>query len=82
MLHQKIVHKIKELPNDQNCQLKTKLQSACEKYNYVKVPFKYREVNNKLPNKNNIIYLRQDKGRCIVVIDRKKYKEMHGHVKY
>ena len=82
MLHQKIVHKIKELPNDQDCQLKTKLQSACKKYNCVKVPFKYREVKSKLPNKSNMIYLHQDKGRYFVVIDRKKCKEMHGHVKY
>ena len=66
---------IKNDSDDQKCQLKTKLQIACEKYNRVKVPFKYREMINKLSNKSNIILLRQDKGRGIVVIDRKKCTE-------
>ena len=51
------------------------LKPNCEKYNPVKVPFKYRESINKLSNNTNIILLRQDKGRGIVVIDRKKYTE-------
>ena len=46
--YQNIVHKIENLSDDQKCQLKTKLRSACEKYNRVKVPFKYREIINKL----------------------------------
>ena len=73
--YQNIVHKIENLSDDQKCQLKTKLRSACEKYNRVKVSFKYREIINKLSNNSNIILLRQDKGRGIVVIDRKKYTE-------
>ena len=73
--YQNSVHKIENLSDDQKCQLKAKLGSACEKYNCVKVPFKYREIINKLSNNTNIILLRHDKGRGIVVIDRKKYTE-------
>ena len=65
------------LLDDQKCQLKTKLQSACKKYNRVIVPFKCREIINKLSNNSNIIFLRQNKGRGIAVIDRKKYTEKY-----
>ena len=48
-----------------------------------KVPFKYRELINKLPNNSNRILLRQDKRRGIIVKDQKKYtKKMHGYVKH
>ena len=77
--YQNIVPKIKNLSDDQKCQqkcqLKIKLWSACEKYNRVKVPFKYKEIINKLSNNSNITLLRQDKGKGIVVIDRIKYTE-------
>ena len=63
------------MSDHQKCQLKTKLRNACEKYNLVKVPFKYSEIINKLSNNSNIILLCQYKGRGIVVIDRKKYTE-------
>ena len=51
------------------------LKTNCEKCNRVKVPFKYRELINKLSDNTNIILLLQDKGRGIVIIDRKKYTE-------
>ena len=73
--YQNIVPKIKSLSDDQKCQLKIKLRSACEKYNHVKVPFKYKEIINKLSNNSNVTLLRQDKGKGIVAIDRKKYTE-------
>ena len=73
--YQNIVYKIKNLSDDHKRQLKTKLGSACKKYNPVKVPFKYREIINKLSNNSNIILLPQDKEKGIVVIDRKKYTE-------
>ena len=71
--YQNIVHKINNLSDDKKCQLKTKVRSTCEKYNRVKVPFKHKEITEKLSN--NIILLRQDKARGIVTIGRKKYTE-------
>ena len=73
--YQNIVHKIENFSDDQKCQFKTKLQSDCEKCNRVKVPFKYREIINKLSRNSNIILLHQARGRGIVVVDRKKYTE-------
>ena len=63
------------MSDDQKYQLKAKLQSACQKYNRVKVPFKYWEIINKLSSNSDIILLRQDKGRGVVDIDQKKYTE-------
>ena len=73
--YQNIVLKIKNLSDDKKCQLKTKVRSACEKYHRVKVPFKHKEITDKLSNNSNIILLRQDKARGIVAIGRKKYTE-------
>ena len=57
--------------------------NTCKKYIRVKVPFKYREILNKLLNNSNIILVRQDEGRVIVSIDRKKiHREMNGQYKY
>ena len=39
--------------------------------------FKCREIINKLSNNSNIIFLRQNKGRGVAVIDRKKYTEKY-----
>ena len=72
---QNIVHKTENLSDDQKCQLKAKLWSAYEKQNRVKVPFKNREMISKLADISNIILLRQDKRKGIVVIDRKKHTE-------
>ena len=48
--YQNIAHRIENMSGDAKCQFKTKLQSACQKYNRVKVPFQYREKINKLSN--------------------------------
>ena len=56
--------------NIQISHLKTKLRNTGEKYNNINVPYKEREVINKLKKKQNIMLLRQDKGRGIVIIDR------------
>ena len=56
-------------------QLKTKLLSTCEKYNNIKVPFKHRQVIKRLAENNNILLLRQDKGKGVVIMDKGKYTE-------
>ena len=54
------------MSDDRKCQFKTKIRSACEKYNRVRIPFKCRKIINKLSHNSNIILLCQDKGRGIV----------------
>ena len=55
--------------------LKTKLRNICNKYNRIRVPYKYRKIVETFSNNRNIMLLRQDKGRGIVVINRIKYTE-------
>ena len=40
---------------------------------YKKRPFKYKKVIPKLPKNSNIIVLKQDKGRGVVIMNRTKY---------
>ena len=70
---QGIKHKITNLPKIQILHLKTKLRNTYEQYSNINVPYKEREIINKLKKTQNIMFLRQEKGRGIVIIDRKRY---------
>ena len=59
------------LPETEISHLKTKLRSACEKYNTIKIPYKDREIK-RLSKNPPIILQRQDKGRGIVIMDNEK----------
>ena len=73
--YQSIIHKLSNLPETEISYLKTKLRSGCEKYNKIKIPYKESEAINRLSKKPQIIVLRQDKGRGIVIMDKVKYTE-------
>ena len=53
--------------------LKTKLRNTCDKYKNVKIPFKQQTVINTLMKKKEIVIMKQDKGRVVVIMDRTKY---------
>ena len=57
---QSIRRKVTNLPGIQTLHLKTKLRNACEQYNNINVPYKEREIINKLKKNQNIMLLRQD----------------------
>ena len=44
-------------------QIKTKLKNSCEKYCNVKEPKHQRNVINNIMKRNNIVILKEDKGR-------------------
>ena len=69
---QSIKHKITNLPEIQISHLKTKWRNTCEQYTNINVPYKEREIINKLKKNQNTLLL-QDKGRGIVIIDRNRY---------
>ena len=75
--YQSIIHKLTNLPETEISHLKTKLRSACEKYNTIKIPYKEKEVINKLSKNPQITILRQDKGRGIVIMNKGKYTEKY-----
>ena len=64
-----------EIANSKISYLKTKLRNICDKYSRIHMPYKYRKIVETLSNNKNIMLLRQDKGRGIVVINRMKYTE-------
>ena len=58
-------------------QIKTELLSTHEKYNSIKVPFKHRQMIKRLAENSSITLLRQDKGKCLVIMDKEKYTEKY-----
>ena len=73
--HQSIIHKLTNLPETKIPHLKTKLRSAFEKYNTIKISYKERGVINRLFKNLRKIVLRQDKGIWIVIMEKRKYTE-------
>ena len=63
------------IPNNELTSLKAKLRSTCEKYSKIDVPYKYKKVICNLSKDKNIIILKQDKGRGVVILDTTKYTE-------
>ena len=60
--------------NEQD-QLRSKIRRTCENYYRIKTPYQYQEIIKKLSNKKDIIILRQNKGRGVVVLNRTSYIE-------
>ena len=65
--------------NEQD-QLKSKIRRTCENYYRIRIPYRYEEIIKELSNNKNIIILRQDKGRGIVVLNRISYIEKRSNI--
>ena len=56
--------------------MKSKLGNVCDRYNRIRVPYKFGKIVEKLSRNNSIMVLKQDKSReVVIVIDRKTYTE-------
>lgn len=53
--------------------LKNKLRNTREQYSNINVSYKEREIISKLKKNQNIMLLREDKGRGIVIINKNRY---------
>ena len=53
--------------------LKNELRNTREQYSNINVSYKEREIISKLKKNQNIMLLRQDKGREIVIINKNRY---------
>ena len=73
MFYQNILKDISHLNNDVITRFKTKLRHTCDKYSQIKVPYKYRNVITNLGRKKQLVILKQDKGRVVVLLDKTKY---------
>ena len=61
---------ISNIPESELAQIKSKLRNSCEKYCNVKVPKHQRNVINNLKKRNDIVTMKQDKGRGVVIMDK------------
>ena len=71
--YQRIFHNIRHLPQDDINRIKTKMRSTFEKFSRINVPYKYRKIVNDLSRNKDIVIMKQDKGRGVVVMNRGKY---------
>ena len=72
---QGLLRNLTHIPDNVLKSLKTKLRSTCEKYSKINVPYKYRKVIDNLSKNKNIVILKQEKGRDIIILDTTKYTE-------
>ena len=63
------------MPEHYTMALKTKLLHTCEKYSHVRVPCKYRTVIDNLRRNKDLVILKQDKGKNVVLLNRTVYIE-------
>ena len=75
IVNQNILKDISHLNNNIITRLKIKLRHTCDKYSWIKVLYKYHKVINNLYRNNQLVILKQDKGRRVVLLDKTKYVE-------
>ena len=64
-----------DIPDNKISHLKTKIKNICDRYNRIRVPYKSQKIVEKLSRNNRIMVLKQDKGKGVLVVDRKTYTE-------
>ena len=72
---QNLLRDISHIPENELSRIKTKLRNAREKYSNMKVPYKYRDIVSNISKRQDIVILKQDKGRGVVLLDRHKYTD-------
>ena len=65
----------KNLDQELQDELTTKIRRTCENYWKLKVPYKHQKIMDELSRNTDIIILRQDKGRGVTILDRKDYTQ-------
>ena len=66
---------LQHLTNKEKDELKTNLRKTCENYYNTKNPNNINKIISKLSKNKNVVVMKQDKGRGVVLIDRAKYVE-------
>ena len=77
MFYQNILKDIFHLNNDVITRLKTKLRHTCDKYSRIKISYKYRNVIDNLRRNKQLVILKQDKEREVVLLDKTRYVEKY-----
>ena len=66
---------LRHLTAEERDRMKTKIRNSCENYYQIKHSTKVDEVIAKLAKNKNVMVLKQDKGRGVVLMDRSRYIE-------
>ena len=64
-----------QLDDRRQDELKSKIFRTCENYSRIKVPNKYQKIIDNISRNKDIILIKQDKGRGVVILDKKDYIE-------
>ena len=73
----------KNLDQELQDELKTKIRRTCENYSKFKVPYKHQTIIDILSRNTDIIILKQDKGRGGTILNCKDYiQKMCVNIKY
>ena len=70
--YQNILNNISDVPSNKLDSIKTKLRSSCEKYYNTQTPYKYKSIIKQLSMNEEVIIMKQDKGRGVVIMNRSK----------
>ena len=70
-----VLQHTKDLDQESQDELKSKIRGTCENYSKIKIPYQQQKVINNLSNNKSIILIKQDKGRGIVILGRNHYTE-------
>ena len=73
--YQNILNDISDVPSDKLDSIKTKLRSSCENFYNKQTPYKYKTIIKQLSINEEVIIMKQDKGRGVVIMNRSKYLE-------
>ena len=66
---------LKQIPTNEKDELKTKLRKTCENYYKINNPRNTNRIITNLAKNNNLMVMKQDKGRGVVLVDKAKYVE-------
>ena len=73
MCYQNLLKNISKIPETKLQQIKTKLLNICDKNAKIKLPYKNRKIVNELSKQNDIVIVKPDKGRDVVILENGKY---------
>ena len=62
--------------------LNSKIRRICENYSRIKVPYKYQKIIDNISRNKNFILIKQDKGRGVVILDKRDYIEKCINILY
>ena len=71
--YQNLLKNISPMTDEDKQRIKAKISQTFDNYSKIKVPFKQRQIIQRLKDRTDIVIMKQDKGRGVVIINRDRY---------